>query len=297
MTGQNFDNKHTKLAESVVRSAGKIHRFCTGGLSDWVRRGLERHESVLAGFKTESSLAGWTEGTRELRKLCLVIACCAMAACGGGGGGSEPQPTIKQPVVVSIDAEGDSTMFGWTQTGPNTFIQSPSNQPAVIASDLGIQVTNNGVGGATVGSAIAGTQPNSQPLVERLKTMKAQIVIGNYLINDARLNTVEQYRDGLNGWINIVRAAGKTPVLEEPNPIAYGLDPDSFALIQDAYVGVLRDVAKAQGVLLIAQYDYVKTLDWKSMTPDGLHPNEVLYKIMGDRAADQIKDLVKSIQQ
>lgn len=290
-------NENDGVVEGIIRGSGVIHRSGAGCLSGWVRLRLGRNEPVQQRLTPASSLESWSWRTRELRKLCLVIACCAMAACGGGGGGSDPQPTAKQPVVVSIDAEGDSTMFGWTQTGPNTFIQSPSNQPAVIASDLGIQVTNHGVGGATVGSAIAGTQPNSQPLVERLKTINAQIVIGNYLINDARLNTVEQYRDGLNGWINIVRASGKTPVLEEPNPIAYGLDPDSFALIQDAYVGVLRDVAKAQGVLLIQQYDYVKTLDWKSMTPDGLHPNEVLYKIMGDRAADQIKDLVKSNQQ
>jgi lysophospholipase L1-like esterase len=220
-----------------------------------------------------------------------------MAACGGGGGGSEPQPTIKQPVVVSIDAEGDSTMYGWTQTGPNTFIQSPSNQPAVIASDLGIQVTNSGVGGATVGSAIAGTAPNNLPLVDRLKTINAQIVIANYGINDSSYVTPDVYRDGLNGWISIVRASGKTPVLEEPNPICWGLDATETAARQDQYIAVMREVAKAQGVLLIQQYDYIKTLDWQHMTPDCGHPGEQLYKIMGDRAADQIKDLVKSLQQ
>jgi lysophospholipase L1-like esterase len=220
-----------------------------------------------------------------------------MGACGGGGGGSEPQPTVKQPVVVKIAAEGDSTMYGWTQTGPNTYIRSPSNQPAVIASDLGITVENNGVGGTTVTMSLDGPTVYPAPFSERIKTMDAQIVIANYAINDARLSTPEQYRDGLNKWITIVRAAGKIPVLEEPNPVWYGLIPEDMLAGLDQYVGIMREVGKAQGVLVIAQYDYVKSLDWKTMLPDTIHPNDSLYKIMGDRAADQIKGLVASLQQ
>lgn len=158
------------------------------------------------------------------------------------------------------------------------------------ALGAGITVENNGVPGSYLRQSLDGTGTYSVPFATRLANDPAQIVIENSAINDWPLRTTAQYAADLTEWINDVRAAGKIPVLEEPNPIYpwTGLD---------AYVPVMDQVAQQQGVLLIQQYDYIKSLpNWQATIPDGLHPNQALYTIKGDREAAQIKALVQSLR-
>jgi lysophospholipase L1-like esterase len=193
--------------------------------------------------------------------------------------------------------EGDSTMWGLTFVN-GTYGQAPNNQPFTVGWDLrdnAVTVVNAGVPGSTVTEAVLGTAPYTVSLAERLQKSPAQIVVGNYAINDAAQETPDFYRNSLNNWITIVRAAGKLPVLEEPNPICWNpaTAPPGTEPVLDVMVDVLRDVAKKQGVALIAQYDYIKTLDWHSMLTDCAHPDDSLYKIMGDRAAQQLAPIIR----
>lgn len=227
----------------------------------------------------------------------LVMAC---AACGGGGGGgSSPSPqaqTAQASKPVLIDAEGDSTMFGY-EAGIATE-PTPNNAPAVLQGLMQgrfgntVTVVDSGSNGATVDMSLKGYAAYTAPFQQRLAAIPAQIVLSNYGINDARLRTTAQYQDDLASWIGIVRAAGKTPVLEEPNPVC---DPDYANL--DAYVGIMRNVAQQQGVLLITQYDYIKSLpNWQGMLTDCKHPNDALYAVKAQREYSALAPLVSSLE-
>jgi acyl-CoA thioesterase I len=182
-------------------------------------------------------------------------------------------------------------MYGWTDLN-GTLQQTPITPEMTLQADLGAGVTviNHGVGGSTSDNAVNGTGSYTAPLATRLQTINAQIVIANWAINDSRLITTSDDYGSLMAFVNTVRAAGRTPVLEEPNPVCWGLSD------LDPYVAIMRTVAQQQNVLLIAQYDYISSLDWKPMLPDCIHPNAALYKIKGDREAAAISELVKSMR-
>jgi lysophospholipase L1-like esterase len=183
-----------------------------------------------------------------------------------------------------------------TSPGQLTPVAQPA--PAIMQADLtqsiGGQITviNNGIGGTTAPESVNGLSPFPAPLATRLASIRPNIVIVNYGINDAGRESTDDYQQALIGIVAAIRGAGAVPVLEEPNPVCRG--PGSLL---DSYVNVMRTVAQQYGVLLIQQYDYIKSLpNWQSMLPDCVHPTQALYKIKGDREAQQIQSLVTSIQ-
>lgn len=226
-----------------------------------------------------------------------------LSACGGGGGGSSDaaakSPTAPAPIqkkAINIDAEGDSTIHG-AQVVNGVTSQTPNSAPAVLQASLmsaGFDVTvqNSGQNGATAESAVDGLQPwYSATLATRLSTNPAQIVIGNYAINDSTLRTTDQYMADLTQWISTVRASGKMAILEEPNPVCAGYVPNL-----DAYVAAMRVVAQQQSATLITQYDYLKSLpNWKDMLTDCVHPKDEMYAIKAQREYDVLAPIVKSM--
>ncbi|WP_175784664.1 SGNH/GDSL hydrolase family protein [Burkholderia ambifaria] len=224
-----------------------------------------------------------------------------LSACGGGGGGDAPASTPVPPPAkkaVLIDAEGDSTMYGWSMTSPDQMTPvaqpAPTIMQAELAQSIGGQITvvNNGIGGTTAPESVTGLAPFAAPLATRLASIRPNIVIVNYGINDAGRETTDDYQQALVGIVAAIRGAGAVPVLEEPNPVCRGPGP-----LLDAYVGVMRTVAQQYGVHLIQQYDYIKSLpNWQSMMPDCVHPNQDLYRIKGDREAQQLRPLIQSLQ-
>lgn len=222
-----------------------------------------------------------------------------LAACGGGGGSSPDMPVVapvKAANAVIIDAEGDSTIYGYEFVG-GVYVQTPNNPPVLLQADLraqlgkSITIENNGVGGATASGSVAGTGVYTIPLASRLAVDQSKIVLSNYALNDMIGRTQDQYAGDLSAWIQVVRAAGKTPVLEEPNPGCTANQAN-----EDAYVGTLRTVAQQQNVLLIAQYDAIKALpNWQAMLTDCVHPGDALYALKAQREAQSLAPLVKSL--
>lgn len=228
----------------------------------------------------------------------FVMAC---SGCGGGGGGGTPTtsatssapapiPTLK-PVVIG--AEGDSTMAGGTSGTAPVAQPAPAEMQRQLRVMLGDQITveNNAVAGSTTRNDLDGTAPDAVPLAKKLQTDPAQIVLANFAINDAyHKRTTDQYGADLTEWVATVRAAGKTPILEEPNPVCW------TAINLDPYVAMMRIVAQQQRVMLIEQYDYIRSLpNWQSMELDCVHPTQELYTIKGDRQAQQIAPLVQAM--
>jgi lysophospholipase L1-like esterase len=226
-------------------------------------------------------------------------------ACSGGGGSGTLSATLAidppasapiPPKSINIDAEGDSTIHG-AQVINGVTSQTPNSAPAVLQTTLrsagfNATVQNSGQNGATADSAVEGLSPwYSATLATRLSTNPAQIVIGNYAINDSTLRTTDQYMSDLTQWIQIVRASGKMAILEEPNPVCAPYVPNL-----DTYVAAMRTVAQQNNVTLIAQYDYLKSLpDWQSMLTDCIHPTDAMYAIKGQREAEVLKPLVTSM--
>lgn len=210
----------------------------------------------------------------------VVSASVAMAGCGGGGGGA----TVTPPATTSanINYQGDSTCYG-TQYWDAVLTRTSNNVPALLQQMFGgkVVVQNNCVGGADITMAYDGTQPRySQTLAQRLAAdTQSQYVVSNFGINDSANLSVGTYTTYLNNWITTVRAAGKTPIMVEPNPTCDGTHTN-----EAAFVAALQSVTSSQGVVLIAQYDYILSLpNWQGLLSDCIHPGDTLYRIKAQR--------------
>jgi acyl-CoA thioesterase-1 len=226
----------------------------------------------------------------------LLIAC---AGCGGGGGGSSSaapsQSATATQKAVTINAQGDSTMWGYVAPHTQATPTAPGKLESLLQARFGARVTvnNNGRPGSRIDERISGGNTYyTEPLVLYLTKDTSQIVIGNWAINDAAFATLDDYKKHLNEFITDVQQAGKIAVLEEPNPICAEstAQPDNFVI-------AMREVSAARGVLLIEQYDYIKSLpNWKSMMTDCLHPGAALYAIKGQREYDALAPLVAKMR-
>jgi hypothetical protein len=256
--------------------------------------------------------------------LAALLGALVLVGCGGGGGGGgspntanqqQPAPAASaptpasapapgpapapQPKPVTIDAEGDSLIFGYKVVN-GVASQSPNNPPDVLQALLraqlgdGVTVQNNAITGAAAFQSISGIGHYTQPFYQRLAVDDAaQIVLADYAVNDSVERSTTAYQADLTVWVNTVRAAGKTPVLEEPNPTCDAGHPNV-----GTYVQTMRYVAQTMNVLLIEQYDYVLSLpNWQTMlSADCVHPGDQLYSMKAQREYDALMPLVKSMR-
>jgi lysophospholipase L1-like esterase len=220
-----------------------------------------------------------------------------LAACGGGAAPpalTSTQTAAQLQAVVAIDAEGDSTMFG-LETVNGQFVQAASPPPVLVQARLralfgaGVTVNAYGSPGANLRFELQGTDNYATPLRDRLAVSRARIVIENFGINDAYL-PAEEYRANLQQFVDTVRASGKLPVLEEPNPVCVGHES------LDGLVGILNEVAREKAVPLVKQYDAVKALpNWQAMLPDCVHPGDALYAFKAAREAEVLAQLIRDL--
>lgn len=229
----------------------------------------------------------------------------ACSGCGGGGSGggapaAVPQAATPQPKSVLIEAYGDSTMYGFAATSMTTGAYTPDNAPFYLQQDLegiygaGVTVSDQGVGGKTLGELIAGTDGVHPTWAQQMAQSKAQIVIENHGLNDAypAINeSADQFRADLVEFVSTARQYGKTPVLEEPNP---SCDPLRSNL--NEYVQKIDDVSAQMGVPLVQQYAYIQSLpSWQSYLADCIHPNPAMYQIKAQREAVVLSPLVAKL--
>ncbi len=231
-------------------------------------------------------------------KPVFVGLCVVLGACGGGGGGSSSPAPATQAAAKSvlIYADGDSTMYGWSVL-PSGTVQAADNQPAEIQKQMqavfgtAVTVENHAVGGTTVIDSINGTNGFAQPLGVRLAASSAQIVIGNFEINDMYRMTPAQFQQGWQTWINTVTSLGKIPIIIGPNPICRTDAPNV-----GPYLDAEQQAAQANGVLLIEQHNFIYAMpDWQAMLGDCVHPMDALYKVMGDRDATAMALTVQNL--
>ncbi len=161
---------------------------------------------------------------------------------------------------------------------------------------LGADVTidNHATGGtsSSLKNAMLGMDGNGAPFADRVKTSTASIVIDNHAVNDALGGeTIADYRQYLAQWIAAVRAAGKTPILEEPGPVCDGDHPQLAT-----YVAAMNDAAAQLNVTIIKQYDYILTLqNWQSHMSACFYPDEEILRIKGQREAEVLAPIIRNI--
>lgn len=228
------------------------------------------------------------------------MAAITLSACGGGGGSGNsaaPAPVAQKPAPIVIDMEGDSLIWGYSGVNNGVAVQSPNNPPGLVQAALqkkfGPSVTtqNNAVPGTTAADSMSG-QNYPGALTTRLASNSAQIVLGDYVMNDSVKMTVDAYAADLTQWVRSVKASGKIPVLEEPNP---SCAPQHANL--PPYRDAMVKVAAQENVLLIQQYDYILSLpNWQGMLmADCVHPTDALYAIKAQREAEALEPLVAQL--
>jgi hypothetical protein len=176
-----------------------------------------------------------------------------------------------------------------------------------------VTVENHGVGGATVLDSINGSpdpisgapeydcsngvneSATCGSLGARLAASHAQIVFGHFLTNDQYRMTPSQFQQYVTTWINTVqglRNVDGNPMIavwEESAPICRLDAPDV-----GPYLQADRLAAAAANVMVVGNHDWAYgNYNWIPALNDCVHPNDDLYRVMGDRLAT---DLGRTVQ-
>lgn len=187
-------------------------------------------------------------------------------------------------------------MYG---ASPPFYTFNPQSEPAetqaILQAQFGSTVTidNRAEGGtaSTLLNMMAGVDGGGPPFAPRIKSSQAQIVLDSHAVNDDLSQSLGPYSDALAAWVQAVRAAGKIPVLEEPNPVC----DDDHPYLQN-YVSVMDNIAVAYNVPLVKQYDYILSLpNWQSHLGACFYPDDWLYAIKAQREAAVLAPLVQSL--
>lgn len=196
-----------------------------------------------------------------------------------------------------IAAYGDSTTAGVISSGGRNII-TKSNEMHYLHQMLkdkygdDVQVKNHGVPGAQAAQLLF--SHNNMPQTawaERIAKSNANMILLNYAINDARIyffkdkkahqESPEEYKRIMTELVKVAKANNKLVVLQEPNPICGRAEKWNVW----PYVYQLNEVAKEQQVPIVKQFSVIKeNRMWqKAMSPDCIHPSEMLYKQKAQR--------------
>jgi acyl-CoA thioesterase-1 len=231
----------------------------------------------------------------------------SLAACGGGGGSgapvTAPAASIGSPVVpprVVVAEFGDSTTYG-TQVINGIGVRAAMPEPAWIQIylqsefDPTVTTRNFGMPGTFAAQLVNGWTPYVQAFPQYLyQNQDAQIVVLNFGMNDAHLVYQQDYQYAMTQLIQQAQAAGKTVVLEEPNP---SCDTTREQLLPQ-FVQVMDGLATQFNLPIIRNYSLIlqNIPDWQSQLTDCIHPDDTLYQYKAYQANQVITPLVAKIR-
>ncbi|MDN8030072.1 SGNH/GDSL hydrolase family protein [Burkholderia multivorans] len=237
----------------------------------------------------------------------LVVAC---SGCGGGGdGGAAPATTqASAPQMVVIESYGDSTTQGWqvvNGTGQVTVNSAPAVLQNLLQDRFGttVSVSNNGVGATEASQLLNGTDGVHPTWQNQMATSKAQIITLNFGLNDAYYTMAKKdgiasespadFASTMTQLIQIARASGKQVILFEPNPTC---EPIRQPLMP-AYVDALRQVAAAQQVPIVGEFDaFLAMPNWAAMLSDCLHPTDPGYAMKAQLEFPVVASAVEAVR-
>lgn len=205
---------------------------------------------------------------------------------------------LYQDTAVVVDCYGDSTMFG-DDGGMGG--QAATTQPSRLQfflrayySNSAATVNNVAISGTDSQQMLDGTDGSGSTFEARIIATSAVVIYCNHCIND--VNVGRSGIDYKRNWIEIIeicRKHGKTPIVVTPQPMMVVANPtfDANSETVRKFVEIQRQVAEELSVPIVDQYDLIHRffLNGESAVrdfiPDGEHPNEALYKVMGNNLA------------
>lgn len=241
-------------------------------------------------------------GNRWRAALVAATVGCILSACGGGGSTQAApttskvvapvpasQPVASAPVAASapttsmpaikIAIFGDDEMMGVSIDSHGAVTYISPNEAQVLQSllrkdfsDPDITVVNESTGGrsSSLMNEIDGMDGGGAAEPLRMAQSGASIVIQSHAINDQYGGeSVDDYSAYLAQWTQDAKAAGLTPVVEEPGPVCDGDHP-----WLGKYVTAMEIAANRYHVPIIGQYNATLSLDnWQRhmlncITPD-----------------------------
>lgn len=200
---------------------------------------------------------------------------------------------------------GDSTTAGLEFIDGkyiNTVNSVPSDLWQLLDHALGETVTVVAAGhtGATVRDVLDGTNGFTVPFAQAVLTDKGQVIDVNFAINDYNQYSVEEFRQYLTTFVVLAQSAGKTVVIEEPNPQCNkttGQEVVSASPGTSPMVPVIDQIGVSLNAPVVHQYSAILAIPgWCSMLTDGTHPNDALYQIKAQNSANVLIPIVKGLQ-
>lgn len=197
-----------------------------------------------------------------------------------------------------IEVHGDDAMLGAV---PPLYMSNPQSEPADVQAILRDQlstdqvaVSNLAEGGtaSTIVNMMNGVDGGGPPFAQRVLTSKAQIVLDSHAVNDDLGQSLGPYTDALIAFVQSVRAAGKIPVLEEPNPVCDDQHPNF-----QNYVSTVDSVAAAYNVPLVSQYSQLLTVpNLCAHFTGGIFPDNTILAMKAQREAAVLMPIVQSLR-
>jgi acyl-CoA thioesterase I len=215
----------------------------------------------------------------------------AKIVCGG---------TVSSPSNLIIGMYGDSTMEGVTCVH-GSCVPLQENAPYMLQKLLPkARIVNQGLSGDDASSWLDRDGVTIPPCdwETEMRASKAQVIVLNWGINDTFQLTENRFRRSMEKLIETALRAGKTVMLETPNPV----DPSfnkRIATKLPALVAIDRELALKYNLLLIDEYKACSDQgSWFSLLSDGIHPTVEGYKFkarveFNQIALNQIASLVK----
>ncbi|MPW16895.1 hypothetical protein GCT13_08115 [Paraburkholderia sp. CNPSo 3157] len=211
---------------------------------------------------------------------------------------SDPGPASTP--IVNIDVYGDDASMGIASYGFGmpTMIKpaSASLQDALRKqfNDTGITVANHATGGraASLPNLLDGMDGGGAAFAQRLTATQSTIVIISYGLNEQYGGeSVSDFSGYLAQAIQIVRDAGRRPVIETPSPTC-----DSDHPFTANYAAAIKAAGATYNVPVIDNYAAISALtDWRAhMDSTCTLPDESLQQFKATQELAVIAPLVKA---
>lgn len=200
---------------------------------------------------------------------------------------------------VLVEFHGDSTTFGADPFNQYHAVRWPV--PELVERSLHrdyafdhIECLNFGVSG-TQAVDLLRARPGWR---RQLEASPASVVVLNFGINDvwARPDPLAGFA-AMRQLVTVAAQQGKVVVVETPNPVAVGMGRLGLAE-QGArlacWCAALRVLAVRHGAYLCDHHAHLPVVypKWREHTPDGIHPDQTLYRFKARRLTTTLVDVL-----
>jgi lysophospholipase L1-like esterase len=216
-----------------------------------------------------------------INKLLGTASVPAKIVCGG---------TVNSPSDLIIGMYGDSTMEGESCIH-GSCVYPQDNAPNTLQKLLPkARIVNQGLSGDNASSWLDRDGATIPPCdwEAEMRASQAQVIVLNWGINDTFQLTENRFRRSMEKLIETALRAGKTVMLETPNPVDPSINKRVAAKLP-ALVAIDRELSLKYNLLLIDEYQACSNSgSWFSLLSDGIHPTVEGYKFKAQVEFNQI---------